>query len=84
MAGTGNEVTIIVNAEEKVVQKGELSFQDVLNLAYNNAPPQGDNWEFTITYRKGEDKKPVGTLLEGNSVKVKEGMVFNVRATDKS
>lgn len=77
-------VTVIVNAESHVVEKDDLSFLDVVNLAYNNNPPQGDNWEFTVTYRRGAGNKPEGTLLEGESVKSKEGMVFNVRATDKS
>lgn len=78
------DIKIIVNAEEHIVQKDDISFQDLVNLAYNNNPPKGDNWEFTITYRKGEDKKPEGSILQGGSVKAKEGMVFNVRATDKS
>ena len=84
MDGHAKQVKIIVNAEEHFVEKDELSFQEVVNLAYNNNPPQGSNWEFTITYRKGHKEKPDGTLLEGKSVKVKEEMVFNVRATDKS
>jgi Multiubiquitin len=39
---------------------------------------------FTVTYRRGEGNKPEGTLVEGETVKVKEGMIFNVTATDKS
>ena len=46
--------------------------------------PTGDFIVFTITYRKGHGHKPEGTLLEGQTVKVKEGMIFNVTATDKS
>lgn len=78
------DVTVIVNAEPHVVAKDDLSFTDVVNLAYNNSPPQGDNWEFTVTYRRGTGNKPEGTLLEGESVKAQDKMVFNVRATDKS
>jgi len=32
----------------------------------------------------GHGSKPEGTLVEGDTVKVKEGMIFNVARTDKS
>ncbi|MCB1380026.1 MAG: multiubiquitin domain-containing protein [Alphaproteobacteria bacterium] len=76
-------VTIIVNGREKVVEKGELTMQELVQLAYEN-PPTGEFVCFTITYRRGHGNKPEGTLEEGGSVKVKEGMIFNVTATDKS
>jgi len=77
-------VTIIVNGREKQVEKGELSYEEVVNLAYDNKPPQGDNVVITVTYSKGEGGKQ-GTLLPGGEpVKVKKGMIFNVTATDKS
>ncbi len=38
-----------------------------------------------ITYRKGgNDKKPEGSMSGTDTVKVKEGTVVNVTATDKS
>lgn len=77
------EVTIIVNGREKTVSEKELSFDQLVKLAFEN-PPTGEFICFTITYRRGQGNKPEGTLLEGESVKVKKGMVFNVSATDKS
>jgi hypothetical protein len=47
-------------------------------------PPPGESIVYTVTYRKGEGHKPEGTLTEGERVKVKDGMIFNVTATDKS
>jgi len=76
-------VTIIVNGREKQVDKGELSYEEVVNLAYDNNPPRGENIVITVTYSKGEDGKQ-GTLLPGATVKVKARMIFNVTATDKS
>ena len=77
-------VTIIVNGEEKQVEKKEeLSFDELVDLAFDPRPT-GDMIVFTITYRRGEGNKPEGTLAEGGSVKVKDGMIFNVTATDKS
>jgi hypothetical protein len=82
-AGTIHETTIIVNGREKVVASKELTFDQVVALAYDN-PPSGPNWVFTVTYRRGHGQKPEGSLVEGGTVKVKEGMIFNVTATDKS
>lgn len=79
-----HETTIVVNAQEKTVTTKEITFEHVVDLAYNENPPQGDNWVFTVTYRRGADESPQGSLVKGASVKVKKGMVFNVTATDKS
>lgn len=78
--GDPKEVTVIVNGREKRVPKGDISFAAV--VALSNLPG-GSNTIFTVTYRRGEGNKE-GTLVEGEAVKVKEGMIFNVTATDKS
>ena len=76
-------VTIFVNGRERTVTKRELSVDDLVKLAYDN-PPTGELIYFTITYRRGHGNKPEGTLEGAQTVKVKEGMIFNVTATDKS
>jgi len=78
------ELTIIINGRPKGVAAHELSFEQVVDLAYNGHPPTGPNWVFTVTYRNAEGKKHEGSLTEGESVKIKNGTVFNVTATDKS
>lgn len=77
------EINIIVNARKKHVTATKLSFNEVVALAFDT-PPTGENILFTITYRNGPRQNPEGTLLEGNTVYVKNGMIFNVTATDKS
>lgn len=77
------DFNIIVNGRPKVVSQRELTFTEVVSLAFGNTPA-GPNVVFTVTYRRGEGNKPEGTMVEGESVKIKEGMVFNVTATDKS
>lgn len=77
-------VTIIVNARPKQTTARRLTFEEIVSLAYDGNPPSGPNWEFTVTYSKGDDAKKEGSLLPGEDVKVKDGMVFNVTATDKS
>ncbi len=75
--------TIIVNGRKKEVATKELSYADIVNLAYDNNPPTGPNIVITITFKKGEGDKQ-GTLLPGDTIKIKDGMIFNVTATDKS
>lgn len=85
-AGHGKDktVTIIVNGREKEVpKKDKLTFDELVALAFDPVPT-GEFICFTITYRKGEGNKPEGTLAEGEYVKPKDGMIFNVTATDKS
>ena len=77
------EFTIIANARQKVVQKRKLSFDKVVALAFDK-PPTGENILFTVTYRHGPPTNPEGTLVAGQTVKIKNGMIFNVTATNKS
>jgi len=74
--------TIIVNGRPKHVTQKELTFDEVVVLAFER-PPFGDNTIFTVTYRKGEGDKQA-SLVEGGIVKIKDGMIFNVTATNKS
>jgi hypothetical protein len=77
------EIQIIVNGREKFVTSKVLSFSEIVALAFDD-PPTGPNICFTITFRKGHDSKPEGTLVEGETIKIKKGEIFNVTATDKS
>ncbi len=74
---------IIVNSRPKVVNQHKLTFDELVALAFDN-PPTGENVAFTITYERGQGNKPEGTLLEGEDVTVKEGMIFIVTPTDRS
>ncbi|MEX0653358.1 MAG: multiubiquitin domain-containing protein [Phycisphaeraceae bacterium] len=77
------EITIVVNGTEHTTVKGDLTFDEVVKLAYEE-PPYGDNTLFSVSYRRGQGKKPEGTLAQGETVKTKEGMIFDVTPTDKS
>lgn len=74
---------IVVNGREKTVSGKEISFDQLVALAFD-PPPTGGNIVFTITYRRGPDGRPEGSVVVGGTVKLKKGMVFNVTATDKS
>jgi hypothetical protein len=77
-------ITVIVNGRPRVVHRSQLSFCEVVQLAFDPTPV-GTNIIFTVTYRNGGDPcHPDGILTEGKNVKIKEGTIFNVTATDKS
>jgi hypothetical protein len=76
-------VDIVVNGRQKVVHEKEISFEEVVRLAFPT-PPTGENIMFTVTYRKARGEQHEGIMAPGQSVKIKEGTAFNVRYTDKS
>jgi hypothetical protein len=82
-SGPPREFTVIVNGRKKTVMTRELSFDEIVALAFNPIPT-GPNVLFTVTYGRGPKANPEGTLLEGGTVKIKDGMVFSVTQTDKS
>ena len=75
-------VDIFVNTKPHTVPKGEISFETVTKLAYPTTPP-GVNVGYTVTWQRGHGSKD-GTLVDGQSVRVKDGMIFDVTATDLS
>lgn len=75
--------TIIVNGREKTVENKELTYDEILALAYDPVPA-GDLICFTVTYRRGTGNKPEGELDEGENLKLKKGLIINVSYTDKS
>jgi hypothetical protein len=81
--GKDRGTTIIVNGRERLVHDKELDFNAVAALGFETVPT-GENVLVTITYRRGHGDKPEGNLLPGGTVKIKDGMVFVVTATDKS
>jgi hypothetical protein len=78
-----HEYRIVVNGREKLVSTHELSFDEVVQLAFDPVPT-GPNIVFTVSYRHAAGEKPAGTLVEGQTVKIKNETIFHVTQTDKS
>jgi hypothetical protein len=79
---SGHQDTIIINGRSVVVSQDDLTFDEVVALS---GLATGPNIKFTITYRRGHGEKPEGSLVEnGDPVKVKDGMIFNVDPTTRS
>lgn len=76
-------VTVVINGREKTLTGREVTYQELVALAFPTAP-NGANVLVSITYRRGAGNKPEGALLAGQSVRLKERMIFVVTATDKS
>lgn len=82
-ANKNKTVIIIVNGSNYEVQKAKITLEEIVKLGlgtYDSNP----NVAYTVSYSKGEDKKTKGVLARGDSVMVKDGMIFNVTRTDKS
>lgn len=77
------EVTIIVNTREKTWNKKEISYQEVIVLAFGSYSSD-ENTVYTVTFSRGPESHHEGSMVKGDSVKVKDGMRFNVTPTNKS
>ena len=71
---------IFVNGQKKNALNKKLSYDDIVALAFTPQP----EFRYTITYRKGPKSNRKGSLDEGQSIIIKNGMVFDVTATNKS
>jgi hypothetical protein len=78
-----DSVNIIVNGRPNRVQGRDVSFEKVVALAFET-PPSGPTVIITVTYRDGPPDNPAGTLVAGQTIQIRNGMKFNVSATDKS
>lgn len=74
---------VIVNAREKAWNSERISYEDVVNLAYANAPSNA-NIIYTIVYKNGVPSMPEGSLSKGAVIYVKNKMIFNVVPSNKS
>lgn len=77
-------VTIVVEgAQHEWPKNADISYADVVTLEVPTYP-QHTEITYAVTYRNGHGNKPEGVLAKGASVKVKEGMIFNVSETGQS
>lgn len=82
MADEKKVVTITVNTVDHQVPKDEITFDEVVKLAYGSTANTADGYR--VTYDRGEGNAPSGVLPYGGSIKAKDGMIFNVTPTGLS
>lgn len=78
-----SKITLIVNLQEKSWAQRRISYEQITLLAYPNPPP-GIVITYTVEYEAGPASNPEGSMTVGDSVKVKDRMVFSVTETGRS
>lgn len=81
--GQNKEYVITVNGREKVWSEKKISYEQVIVLAFGQVS-NDPNVFYTVTFKKGDQGKPEGTLVKGDEVRVKNNMRFNVTQTNRS
>ena len=77
------KIVLIVNGREKPWTEKAITFEQVVVLALGSYDPN-PNKVYTVTYDRGPHQNPEGSMVKGDRVFVKDKMIFNVTATDKS
>lgn len=72
---------IIVNGRRREVKQNKLTYLEVVQLAFPGEKPT-DKVVFTVTYSNPHGKD--GTMVAGDEVVIKDGIIFNVCKTDQS
>lgn len=79
--GQNKTTTIVVNGRQREVSGQEISYSEVVQLAFPD-DQSSDTIEYTVAYANPHGKD--GTLVNGQDVHIKEGMIFNVTKTNRS
>jgi len=78
-SGQVKDTKIYVNTKEIIWNKKEISFEELVNIAF----PGSTRKEFDVTYIKGHSNQE-GELLNGESIHVHPEMEFIVTPTNES
>lgn len=80
--GGPKPITIYVNTEPHTVAKDDISYEEVVKLAFPDGPT-GETIGYTVLWEYKHGSKD-GSLSAGQSVKTKDGMIFDVTQTNRS
>lgn len=76
-------VTIIINSRAATWNDKKITFEELVALAYPGQPlTEGDS--VTVRYSRGHDGHGSGTLTAGETVTLKDRMVFDAVRTSRS
>lgn len=79
----GKTKILIVNTRECEWEKQDISYEEVIVLAFG-AYSEQEGVAYSVIYSRGNGSDKEGALVKGKSVKAKDGMIFNVTQTNKS
>ncbi|PDH66752.1 MAG: hypothetical protein CNE89_08670 [Sphingomonadaceae bacterium MED-G03] len=78
---------VIVNGRPVQVADRELSYEEMVRLAFPDLPvpyqPTSRGLSYTVTYRDGHPSRPAGALVPRQAVRLAPGTVISVAATTK-
>lgn len=78
------QITVIINAEPKQVEKRDYSFQEVVILAYGSFDDSQKSYSMVSTLKNDKGEKHSQEYSFGDVIKMKEGMRINVDSTNRS
>ena len=79
--GHNKTYSIIVNGRPREVAEHKLTYLQVIQLAFPGAQlTPGTAYTVTLSNPHGKD----GSLVDGDEVVIKNGVIFNVTKTDQS
>ncbi len=79
--GKNKTYSIIVNGRPREVTEHKLTYLQVVQLAYPGEQPSA-TVVFTVTFSNPHGKD--GSLVDGQDLVIKDGIIINVRKTDQS
>lgn len=78
-------VPVVVNGRQVLLDRPDVTFEDLVGLAFPGTDlANPGSRALTVTYRRGPPDRPEGSLVSREAVRVRQGEVFNVSATNKS
>ena len=73
------EITVVINATAREVEKRKYSFEEVVKLVFGTY--DGKDYTMTSTNKNGKDMQ---NYSPGSTINMKEGMRINVTTTNTS
>lgn len=78
------EVTIFVNIKPHEWKEKQISYEQLVEIAYPDHKTRPNTYGYTVTYTNGPEKNPFGEMTKGSKVFVKNKMNFNVHESYQS
>jgi multiubiquitin len=79
--GQNKTSAVIINGRPREVSGQSISYSQIVQLAFPN-DQANESTVYTVAYANPHGKD--GTLVFGQEIHVKEGMIFNVTKTNRS
>lgn len=79
--GQNKTYSIIVNGRPREVTEHKMTYLQVVQLAFPGEQPS-EGVVYTVTFSNPHGKD--GSLVEGQNLTIKDGVIINVDRTDKS